>query len=109
MIKGTTPTIIFNLKDDNEQVIDLSNYTVYLSLLDSDGRIMDISNDRLKFNSDKSFECTLTQEETLSLSDGYIKVQLRAIDQSGTAIASTVAKCYLSDIIKPGEIKYVES
>lgn len=102
--RGTTPTIIFTLHDDNDVPVDLSKYEVLIvTIEDSSKRQIDIDKERIKFNDDFSFEATLTQEETLRLVSGRIKVQLRAkIDEN--AIASCEQYCTLADIIKQGKI-----
>ena len=104
LTRGTTPTIIFALHDDNNVPVDLSKYEVLIvTIEDSRKGQIDIDKERIKFNDDFSFEATLTQEETLRLVSGRIKVQLRAkIDDN--AIASCEQYCTLADIIKQGEI-----
>ena len=104
LTRGTTPTIIFTLHDDNNVPVDLSKYEVLIiTIEDSRKGQIDIDKERIKFNDDFSFEATLTQEETLRLVSGRIKVQLRAkIDDN--AIASCEQYCTLAYIIKQGEI-----
>ena len=102
--RGTTPTIIFKLKDEDGQSIDMSKYEVLIiTIEDSSKRQIDIDKKRIKFNNDFSFEATLTQDETLKLVSGRIKVQLRA-KVGDNAIASCEQYCTLADIIKQGEI-----
>lgn len=101
--RGTTPTVIFNLKNEEGEVIDLSNYTIYITIKDVQDRTVELSNNRITFNNDFSFEAILTQEETLKLSYGRLKVQLRA-KKEDIAIASTISFCNLQDILKGGEI-----
>lgn len=105
LTRGTTPTIIFTLHDDNDTPIDLSNYEVLIiTIEDSNKQQIDIDKPRFKFNDDFSFEATLTQEETLKLVSGRIKVQLRAKTVEQDAIASCEQYCSLADIIKEGTI-----
>lgn len=104
LTRGTTPTIIFTLHDDNNVPVDLSKYEVLIvTIEDSRKGQIDIDKERIKFNDDFSFEATLTQEETLRLVSGRIKVQLRA-KINDNAIASCEQYCTLADIIKQGEI-----
>lgn len=105
LTRGTTPTITFTLHDDNSNPIDLSNYEVLIvTIEDSSKRQIDIDKSRFKFNDDCSFEATLTQDETLKLVSGRLKVQLRAKTVEDNAIASCEQFCTLADIIKQGAI-----
>ncbi len=105
LTRGTTPTVIFSLHDDNDKPIDLSNYEVLIiTIEDSSKGQLDIDKSRFTFNEDYSFEATLTQEETLKLVSGRLKVQLRAKTFEDNAIASCEQFCTLADIIKQGKI-----
>ncbi len=102
--RGTTPTLTFTLQDNDGNNVDLSEYEVlYITIQDSKKNQFDIDKSRFVFKEDFSFETTLTQEETLRLVSGRIKVQLRAkVDEN--AIASCEQYCTLADIIKQGKI-----
>lgn len=103
--RGTTPTITFTLCDDQGSVIDLSSYEVVIvTLEDGKGKQLDIEKDRFTFNEDGSFDAKLTQAETLKLNSTPLKVQLRAKNTDGTAIASNQRVCSLESIIKEGAI-----
>ena len=103
--KGTTPTVTFKLEDDNGRTIDLSNYEVLIvTIEDSLKKQIDIDKSRFTFNDDYSFEATLTQDETLSLGSGRLKVQLRARSIENNAIASCEQYCTLAEILKKGVI-----
>ena len=106
LTRGTTPTVIFSLNDDDEdKPVDLSKYEVLIiTIEDSNKGQIDIEKSRFTFNEDYSFEATLTQDETLKLNSGRLKVQLRAKSQDDTAIASCEQFCTLADIIKQGKI-----
>lgn len=101
--QGTTPTIRMTMTDATGALIDLSeSASIYLSVQDLNENEIDIPFSRFVFNEDKSFEVTLTQEETLSLASGGLKVQIRAKDASGNVIASKIGK------IKVGKSIYKE-
>lgn len=103
--RGTTPTITFKLEDEDGQSIDLSNYEVLIiTIEDSSKGQIDIEKSRFTFNDDNSFDAVLTQEETLKLVSGRIKIQLRARSADNIAIASCEQYCTLADIIKRGVI-----
>ena len=103
--RGTTPTVIFSLEDKDGQAIDLSQYEVLIiTIEDSSKKQIDIDKSRFTFNDDHSFEATLTQDETLQLASGRLKVQLRAKTAEDNAIASCEQFCTLADIIKQGKI-----
>ena len=86
--RGTTPTLTFTLQDNDGNNVDLSEYEVlYITIQDSKKNQFDIDKSRFVFKEDFSFVAKLTQEETLKLVDGRIKVQLRAKSQGGDAIA----------------------
>lgn len=107
IFRGTTPTISIEVADDTGQLLDLSTYTNYFSI--SDGMvIINLENDRMTFNADKSIDMTLTQTETLSLHTNQLEFQLRAI-KDGTAIATLIATGTLKDILKEGKIDEADS
>lgn len=103
--RGTTPTVIFTLTDDQQKALDLSKYEVLIvTIEDSQKEQIDLEKERFTFNEDCSFEAVLTQDETLKLNHGRLKVQLRAKTFEDTAIASCVQFCDLADILKEGNI-----
>lgn len=97
--QGTTPTIKFSLVDDNEEPIDLSTFTIILTIEDKDDNKLDLTNDRMTFNEDLSVYCRLKQEETLKLSDGRLKIQLKAKDENGVVVASLIQYLSLYEIL----------
>lgn len=101
IIKGTTPTVVFTLTDDEEKALDMSNYDkLVITIEDSQKSQLDINKDRFTFNEDYSFEAKLTQEETLALDSGRLKVQLKAKTSDDTVVASCIQYCSLEDILK---------
>lgn len=99
--RGTTPTVMFTLTDDDEKPLDMSIYgELFITIEDAQKNQIDIDKPRFTFNEDYSFEAKLTQEETLTLNGGRLKVQLRAKADDGTVIASCIQYCTMEEILK---------
>lgn len=99
--RGTTPTITFTLTDDDSKTIDMSIYDeLIVTIEDPQKNQVDVKKDRFTFNEDFSFDAKLTQEETLILRGGRLKVQLRAKAGDGTVIASCIQYCTMEEILK---------
>ncbi len=99
--RGTTPTVTFTLTDDKSEPINLSHCEkLYITLEDTNKNQIELDKERFTFNEDNSFEAKLTQEETLALSFGRLKVQLKCKTSDDTVIASCIQYCTLEDILK---------
>lgn len=104
LYRGTTPKQIFNLGFllENEEEIYVTyaqgGAVVFEKELSEIEKIIDIDtgNTVLTF--------TLSQNETLTLKDDYIDIQIRIKYLDGTAIASDLIRTYTSIILKDGEI-----
>lgn len=98
MYRGTTPTlqIACDLDLDTCQ-------TVWLTLQQG---CCEITKQRADMTpTDDGFAVTLTQAETLQLQAGAsVYVQLRALTNSGAALASNIVSVPVSAILKDGEI-----
>lgn len=96
MIRGTTPTLTFNLP---MAVSTLSEYWVTVSQ-----RYDNIRIDRDKSTltaSGSSIVANLTQEETLRLvPDKPVYIQLRVLTTGGDAMASEVFKATVDDVLR---------
>lgn len=102
IIRGTTPTIIINIKND----IDLSQVVeawVYFSQRDK-VRIDKITSDITILPSEKKMQVTLTQEDTLNLKEGDALFQVRLLFSDGTALATKGSDVEVYQIYKGGEI-----
>lgn len=106
MRRGTTPTITMVFQDKDGEAVDLSTYTVYLTMHDGKGHQIDFTNSRMTFNEDLSIDVTLTQEETLTFSGVTVYAQIRAVNQDGLSIGSDIVSTNLEQIIKEGVINY---
>ena len=98
MIRGTTPTNIFNVDADMRTASAI--YITY----DQDGTTIfekelgDITVE------EKKLTVTLTQEETLKLKPMKTRIQIRAKFPDGAAIASNIIETTASAILKDGVI-----
>ena len=103
MRQGTTPTYTLTVAG-----YDLTDKTVYVTVR-SQGKRITKTNDDLSMaygGGATSIVFTLTQEETLSLSPGQAKVQVRFIDAEGVAKATDIKPITVERILQPGVITY---
>ena len=101
MIRGTTPILHFTLPF---AVSELSEYWITISQ-----RYENIKIDKTNADctaSGSEITLTLTQEDTLKLMpDKPAYIQIRALTaEDDYAIASTIVRCSVSDILKEGVI-----
>ena len=108
MIRGTTP--IYTLTIDG---YDLTEYTVYVTIRNN--TTITLTGDRPSIASSGSGQTLasavvfeLTQEETLALKTGAGMVQMRFIDQSGTALATDIAQIRIEPVLYERVIEYGE-
>ena len=100
MRRGTTPYITIQTDQD------LSGYEyVLFTMEDRAGNEINIDNtsDAMQVNTD-SVVVRLSQDQTLSMSKGGIKMQIRARDIQGYAIASGIMTSTMEDILRDGVI-----
>ncbi len=101
IFRGTTPTISVTVN------LDLTGYTCYLAI----GRRANhaqvvVDNTQMTITVDagvSTLAYTLTQEQTLSLSEGDAQMQLRIID-GDTALASEWVSVSIGGILQDGVI-----
>lgn len=100
MRRGTTPT--FEVDCD----VDLTGYTIFLTLEQGTNEITLTPDCEATQDGCKLF-VTLTQEQTLSFrGDMKASMQIRAVDQSGLAIASNIMTVDIGRILLEGVIDY---
>lgn len=102
MRRGTTPYIEIKTQED------ISGYAVIVfTIEDRAGTEVDVDNKGgMMTVTPSSVTVKLTQEQTLSLVKGNVKMQLRAADETGeNAIASNVMQGNLEDVLKEGVIR----
>ena len=99
MIRGTTPILNFTLPFE---VSELSEYWITISQRYENIKIDKTSEDCTASGSEITL--TLTQEDTLKLMpDKPAYIQIRALTADDDyAIASTIVRCSVSDILKEG-------
>lgn len=98
MYRGTTPTIKLTIQGLSD--IDISK--IYLTLKQFDIIIeKDINSLQIDNN---VLSCTLSQEETLSLSEAKVELQVRILSKSNVAYATKKMILQVSDILKDGVI-----
>lgn len=91
MIRGTTPTIIFRLNGiDNE---DIKN--IYFTIEQDENQLT-----KTEYEYENGvYHIKLTQEETLSFSEGQIKCQVKVLMLDGNVVASPIKKLGITDIL----------
>lgn len=98
MYRGTTPTIVLNIEGLSEINID----QLYLSLRQF-GNTIEKTLEDVKLVGNVLY-CTLTQEETLSLFEGKVELQIRIKSKSNVAYATNKIQVDVQDILKEGVI-----
>ena len=102
MTRGTTPVYEITVKDFDT----LEGHQVEVSLKQKDALLV-FKHDDVEIE-DNVIAVTLTQEETLRFTKGTAKLQVRGIDATGTAWASSIVSIYINPILRDGEIEYEE-
>lgn len=100
MVRGTTPTLEIKITgievSELESIyITLSQYKKEVTKSTEEIAIDEISN---------TLYVPLTQEDTLTLSRGYVYVQMRAVTKEYLAVASGVKMVSVDEILKGGVI-----
>lgn len=98
-IRGTTPTITFNLPFD---VSTIRNCEVYFAQNDELLVTKAIEDCVLE---DRTLSVTLSQEDTLAFDDdAKLEMQIRFVFTNGTVDATQIVKGKIGRILKDGEI-----
>lgn len=100
MKRGTTPFITINTDQD------LTGYEyIVFTMEDRVGNEVNVDNgsDAMQVNPD-SVVVRLSQDQTLSMTKGGVKMQVRARDSAGYAIASNIMTANMEDILRDGVI-----
>lgn len=105
-IRGTTPSIEITVKTQiNLQLV--SEVWIFISQMNKvkvDKKIEDVTFDYVN----RKMNLKLTQDDTLSLSDGDAFFQIRMLLNDGTALATEAEKIIISKIYKEGVISTLE-
>lgn len=98
MYQGTTPSIIYNVKN-----YDLTGAKLYISFKKGNSDILTKSSGyTIAYDDETKIStviCSLTQEETLAFKSGAITTQIRFIFSDGQAYATNKADIEVKDII----------
>ena len=97
--RGTTPTNTFNVN------VDLREATIFISYYQRGRVVIEKTGDDLTVT-ENQIETTLTQEETLRLRTGPVRIQIRYVMEDGMADASNIIETTSEEILKDGEIAY---
>jgi hypothetical protein len=101
IFRGTTPTITVTVN------LDLTGYTCYLSIgRKSNQARVTAKNDQMEMSVEgnvSTLAYTLTQDQTLALSEGEAQMQLRVIE-GDTALASEWVPVTIGGILQNGKI-----
>lgn len=99
MIRGTTPTLTFELPFS----VDLIKL-VYITFSQNNALVFELTNSDCEL-SDKTITTKLTQKQTLMFADkSNVSIQLRILTNDNTALASNIIYCNVDKILKDGEI-----
>lgn len=100
MIRGTTPTLKLKLKGIETSRLN----SIYITLKQGNKEVTKMNVDGIIAESESILSVPLTQEDTLTFSQGYVSVQLRAMTTDDLAIASKPRLVLMDDILKEGVI-----
>ena len=100
MRRGTTPYIMMQTDQD------LTGYSyIVFTIQDRAGTSIDVDNRGGNMQvAPYSVTVKLSQADTLALQKGGVKMQIRAVDTAGNAIATNIMKANLEDVLKGGVI-----
>lgn len=108
--RGTTPTLTITAEN-----IDLIGKTVYVTIDQAGhGQLTKLfpNNDGTvsleQYNSDTLIHVFLSQHDTMAFRPGKAQIQIRWIEEDGTAHASDIVTITLTKTLLEGVIKYVE-
>lgn len=100
MIRGTTPTL--EIKINGIGVSELQS--IYITLSQHKNQVTKSTEDITIDEINNTLYVPLLQEDTLTLSRGYVYVQMRAVTKDGLAVASGIVMKTMEEILKEGVI-----
>lgn len=104
MRRGTTPRVTVTVP------IDLTSMAVYLTFKQGSAEATLTNADFEAFgyaDGKTTISASLTQEQTLGFKAGErVRVQIRAIDGGGRAVASDIASVKVTGLLRDGSIEY---
>lgn len=103
MIKGTTPTIKYNLPFESSLI---KSAEIVLMYVDANKEVLIVRNLDDCTLGDTSIETMLTQEETLQLpAPSFVEVQLRVVTTSDSILATVPEKVMVKRLLKEDVIE----
>lgn len=100
MVRGTTPTHVFNVN------VDLRECRVYVTYSQFNRIIVEKTNEDITINEDNII-VDLLQTETMRFdAKSPVKIQIRFIRENGEVSASEIMETEVKDILKRGVISY---
>lgn len=96
MRRGTTPTL--EIKVTGIEVTELES--IYITLSQYKKQVTKFTEDITVDEISNTLYVPLLQEDTLSLSRGYVYVQMRAVTKDGLAVASGIKMVPVEEILK---------
>ena len=103
MIKGTTPTIKYNLPFESSLIKSAEIVVMYV---DANKEVLIVRNLEKCTLDDKSIQTVLTQEETLALpAPSTVEVQLRIVTKDDTILATVPEKVTVKRLLKEDVIE----
>lgn len=100
MRRGTTPTL--EIKVTGIEVAELER--IYITLSQYQKQVTKTTEDITIDEITNTLYVPLSQEDTLTLSRGYVYVQMRAVTKDGLAVASGIKMVPVEEILKGGVI-----
>ena len=102
IIRGTTPTIIFNVKTE----LDLDNLAeVWITFKSKNNIDKTFTKNDVVIDQEKhEILLSLSQEDTLNFNGSQMQVQLRLRMYDGSAYASGIMETIIGDVLKEGII-----
>lgn len=98
--RGTTPTIVLNI-DDVEHMEEFAKWFVAIK---QDSVEIVKTDEQIEIEGN-SLKVRLSQEETLRYKQSEVEVQIRALTNTGVAIASDIKKFCFGRILQNGVIE----
>jgi len=106
IIRGTTPTLTFNVKNEQMDLTEVAE--VWITFKTKAGvKLKEKTYDKTDVTIDpveKTITLSLTQEDTLYFSDSIILVQVRLRMNDDMAFASAIIETSIGQILKDGVI-----
>lgn len=102
MTRGTTPTLIFRITSDG---IDLADMTqVWVTIRDQSHKLTKTIEDVEIEPAEGTISLALSQEDTLYFTNSMVEIQIRLLDDSGNAYATSVKTLPMNRILEGGVI-----